>query len=259
MNKNTLIAACAALMVGWTSTDGPGQARAADVPKPPAQHWSFDGLFGTFDQGALQRGYQVYREVCASCHGMNLIAFRNLSEIGLAPEQIGEIAAGYEVQDGPNDEGEMFLRPARASDRLPSPFPNEQAARFANGGAYPPDLSLITKARLDGPNYVYALMTGYQDPPPDGVTMMPGMSYNDYFPGHQIAMAPPLSDGRVEYADGTEATVAQMSRDVVTFLAWAAEPELEERKRLGIKAMLFLIVFTAMLYALKRKIWSDVH
>ena len=253
MKTIKLIAAAAALALTL------GTAGASEAPKLPEQKWSFDGPFGTFDRAALNRGYQVYREVCASCHGMGLIAFRNLQDIGFAPEQVAEFAAGYEVQDGPNDEGEMFMRAARASDRFPSPFPNEQAARFANGGAYPPDLSLITKARLGGANYVYALMTGYQDPPPEGVTLMPGMNYNTYFAGHQIGMAPPLSDGRVEYADGTEATVPQMAKDVVTFLSWAAEPELEERKRLGIKVMLFLIVLTAMLYAVKRRFWADVH
>jgi cytochrome c1 len=153
----------------------------------------------------------------------------------------------------------MFTRPAVPADPIVRPFANEQAARFANGGAYPPELSLITKARLGGPDYVYALMTGYQDPPPEGVTMMPGMSYNAFFPGHQIGMPPQLSDGRLDYTDGTEATVPQMAKDIVTFLSWAAEPELEERKRLGIKVILFLIVMTAMLYALKRQIWSDVH
>jgi cytochrome c1 len=153
----------------------------------------------------------------------------------------------------------MFLRPALAADRLPSPFPNEQAARYANNGAYPPDLSLITKARLGGPDYINALLTGYREDPPTDVQLMPGMYYNEYFPGHQIAMAPPLADGQLDYADGTEATLAQMSKDVVTFLSWAAEPELEERKRMGVKVMLFLIVLTALLYALKRKIWADVH
>jgi cytochrome c1 len=253
MITNSLVAAGAALAITAAA------ASASEAPKPPAQAWSFDGLFGTFDRASLQRGYQVYREVCASCHGMQLIAFRNIEEIGIPPDDIAAVAAGYEVQDGPNDEGEMFMRAARASDRFPSPFPNEQAARFANGGAYPPDLSLITKARLGGADYVYALLTGYQDPPPEGVTLMPGMNYNEYFPGQQIAMVAPLSDGRVEYADGTEASVPQMAKDVVSFLSWAAEPELEQRKRLGIKVMLFLIVLTAMLYALKRKIWADVH
>jgi cytochrome c1 len=234
-------------------------AHAAEVLEPPAQDWGFQGLFGTFDRGGLQRGFQVYKEVCSSCHGMQFLAYRNLEAIGLTPEQIVTIAAQYEVEDGPNDEGEMFTRPALPADPFARPFPNEQAARFANGGAYPPDLSLITKARLGGPDYIYALMTGYEDPPPAGVTMMPGMNYNAWFPGHQIAMPPQLSDGRVDYADGTEATVSQMASDIVTFLSWAAEPELEERKRLGIKVMLFLIVLTAMLYALKRQVWADVH
>jgi cytochrome c1 len=234
-------------------------ARAAEAVAVPAQPWSFDGLFGTFDRGALQRGYQVYAQVCKSCHAMSLIAYRNLTEIGFAPEQVAAIAAGFEVEDGPNDEGEMFTRPGRPADRFAAPFPNEQAARFANNGAYPVDQSLIIKARKDGANYVHALLTGYRDPAPEGVQLMDGMYYNDYFPGHQIAMAPPLVDGGVEYTDGTESTIDQMSRDVVTFLTWAAEPKLGERKRLGIKVMLFTLVLTAMLYALKRQIWSDVH
>ena len=253
MKTTKLLTACAALALTI------GAAAASEAPKPASQHWSFDGLFGTFDRGSLQRGYQVYREVCSACHAMKLIAFRNLRDIGLSADDISTIAGGFEVQDGPNDEGEMFTRPARASDHFPSPFPNEQAARFANGGAYPPDLSLITKARAGGADYVYALMTSYHDSPPEGITMMPGMNYNEAFPGHQIGMPPPLSDGRVEYADGTEATVPQMAKDVATFLTWTAEPELEARKRLGVKVMLFLIALSAMLYAVKRKIWADVH
>jgi len=253
MKRFALIAACAAVLLSTSPLE------ASEAPESPEQEWSFSGMFGTFDRGALQRGYQVYSEVCSGCHSMNLLGFRNLSEIGFSDEQIEEIAANFEAEDGPNDEGDMFMRPARASDPFPSPFANEQAARFANNGAYPPDLSLITKARLSGPDYVYALLTGYREEPPEGVQLMPGMYYNDYFPGHQIAMAPPLSDDLVEYEDGTDATLPQMAADVVTFLSWSAEPELEERKRLGIKVLLFLIALTALLYALKRKIWSDVH
>ncbi len=230
---------------------------AAAIVKPPAQDWSFSGMFGTFDRGALQRGYQVYAGVCAGCHSVRLLAYRNLRAIGFTEDQVKEIAAEFEVSDGPNDEGEMFDRPARPSDRFVMPFPNEQAARAGNNGAMPPDLSLIVKARKGGANYLHALLTGYKDPPA-GVKVPEGMAYNIYFPGNQIAMPSPLAEDAVEYADKTKATVDRMSRDVTTFLAWAAEPELEERKRLGIKVMLFLIVLTGMLYAIKRRIWAKI-
>lgn len=230
---------------------------AAAAIKPPSQDWSFSGMFGTFDRGALQRGYQVYAGVCAGCHSVRLLAYRNLLDIGFTEEQVKKIAAEFEVSDGPNDEGEMFDRPARPSDRFVKPFPNEQAARAGNNGAMPPDLSLIVKARKGGANYLHALLTGYKDPP-DGVKVPDGMAYNIYFPGNQIAMPAPLSEDAVEYADKTKATIDQMSRDVTIFLAWAAEPELEERKRLGIKVLLFLIVLTGMLYAVKRRIWAKI-
>jgi cytochrome c1 len=249
-----------------------GVAKAAEAPPAPSQDWSFDGIFGTFDRPSAQRGFQVYKEVCATCHALSLVDFRNLQGIGFNEDAIKAIAAEYEIEDGPNDEGDMFFRPGLPADGLPSPFPNEQAARFANNGAYPPDLSLITKARKDGPNYLYALLTGYQDEVPlefleeykkkhDGAefVLMDGMYFNAYFGGHQIAMAQPLYEDSVEYADGTPATIPQMSEDLVTFLHFAAEPMLEERKRMGISAMLFMFVFTGLLYALKRKIWSDVH
>lgn len=253
MKRKTLAAAFSALLLAT------GAAAASEAPKLPAQSWPFSGVFGTFDRPALQRGFQVYKQICSSCHGAKLLAYRNLTEIGLTPEQVAEIAAGYEVQDGPNDEGEMFMRKAAAADHFVPPFPNEQAARAANNGAYPPDLSLMTKARIGGPDYVYALLTGYKDEPPAGFTLMEGMYYNEYFAGHQIAMAPPLSEGGVDYADGTKATLEQMAKDVVTFLSWTAEPEMEERKRMGVKVMIFLVVLTALLFALKRKIWADVH
>ena len=216
-------------------------------------------MFGTYDRGAQQRGFQIYLEVCAACHSLKLVAYRNLAGIGLNEDQIKAVAAEYEVTDGPNDEGEMYSRPARPSDRFVSPFANDNAARASNNGALPPDLSLMAKARKGGPNYLYALLTGYKEEPPEGVKLNEGMNYNVYFPAHQIAMAPPLSDDAVEYADGTKATSAQMSEDVTVFLNWAAEPELEERKRLGIKVLLFLFVLTAMMYALKRQVWRDQH
>lgn len=233
-------------------------AWASEAAKIARQNWSFGGIFGTFDRAQLQRGFTVYRNVCSACHGMNLIAYRNLAEIGFSEDEVKAIAAEYEVTDGPNDEGEMFQRPARPSDRFRKPFANENAARAANNGAAPPDLSLMIKAREDGANYVYALLTGYGEPPAD-MKMADGMIYNKHFPGGQIAMAPPISEGVVEYADGTQATVEQISRDVVAFMAWAAEPEMEARKRLGVKVILFLLVLTGMLYAVKRKVWADVH
>ncbi len=255
MTKTLLsLAASAAIAL---SLAGPVEA-AGDTPKPPAQSWTHSGIFGTFDRAALQRGFQVYKEVCASCHSVNQIAFRHLTGIGYNAEQVQAIAATYEVEDGPNDEGEMFTRPGRPADRLPSPFANENAARAANNGAMPPDLSLMVKARKGGADYLYALLTGYADAPAD-FKLQEGMNYNTYFPGHQIAMAPPINDEAVEYTDGTKPTKAQHARDISTFLAWTAEPELEDRKRMGIKVLLFLIVLTAMLYALKRAIWRDLH
>ncbi|BBK40768.1 cytochrome c [Allostella vacuolata] len=236
---------------------GPAFA-AGDAPKPPAQDWSFGGLFGTFDRASAQRGFQVYKEVCSACHGAYHLAYRNLAAIGFNEDEVKGIAAGVTVRDGPNDEGEMFERPGRPSDKFARPFANEKAARAANNGAYPPDLSLMTKARPDGANYVHGLLTGYA-PPPAGVTMGEGMNYNKYFPGHQIAMAPPLNENGVTYSDGTPASVDQMARDVTTFLAWAAEPEMEERKKTGIKVILFLLVLTGLLYATKRKIWAAIH
>jgi cytochrome c1 len=185
--------------------------------------------------------------------------YRNLEALGYGEKAIQAIAAEHEVTDGPDEEGEMFERPARPSDRFVAPFPNPEAARAANNGALPPDLSLMTKARAGGPDYLFALLTGYEEEPPEGVEFVEGMYYNPYFPGRQIAMPPPLFDDAVEYADGTPATVEQMARDVVTFLSWAAEPEMEERKRLGIKVILFLVVLTGLFYAVKRKVWSDVH
>lgn len=236
-----------------------GGARAAEEAiKPPQEHWSFEGMFGTFDRAALQRGFQVYNQVCSGCHSLRLLAYRNLVGIGFSEDQVKKIAAEKEVQDGPNDEGEMFGRPARPSDHFVKPFPNENAAKAANNGALPPDLSLIVKARKGGADYVHALLTGYKEPPADE-KLPEGASYNVYFPGKHIAMPPPLSEDAVEYTDKTKATVAQMSTDIATFLAWAAEPELEARKRLGVKVLLYLFILTGLLYAVKRKIWADVH
>ena len=253
MKKNILAAATLAALA-WSGT-----APAAEGVTPPAEEWSFSGLFGTFDRAQMQRGFQVYKEVCHSCHGLKFIAFRNLQALGFSPDQVTAIAAEFEVQDGPNDEGDMFMRPAKAADRIPSPFANDQAARVANNGALPPDLSLIVEARKGGADYIYGVLIGYRDQLPEGVQIQEGMYYNEYFPGHQIAMPPPLSDDRVTYSDGTQATLSQQAKDVTAFLTWATEPNREESKRLGISVLLFVLVLTGMLYALKRHIWSDVH
>jgi ubiquinol-cytochrome c reductase cytochrome c1 subunit len=215
-------------------------------------------VFGTFDRASAQRGFQVYKEVCAACHALSLLSYRNLKDLGFSEDEVKALAADYKVMDGPNDAGEMFERPARPSDFFVKPFPNEKAARASNNGAYPPDLTLIVKARNDGANYLYSLLNGYAEPPAD-VKLMQGMNYNKFFPGHQIAMPPPLQPNQVSYADGTQATLPQEAHDIATFLAWASEPELEVRKRTGLKTILFLIVFTGLLYAVKRKVWAAVH
>lgn len=249
-----------AVVIGAFAVFGGKSALAAgEAVDIPSQDWQHEGIFGTFDRGELQRGFQVFKEVCASCHALEYIAFRNLVEIGFTEEEAKAIAREYEVEDGPDDEGEMFTRPARLSDYWPSPFPNDNAARASNGGALPPDLSLITKARADGANYLYALMVGYRDEAPGGVELSDGMAYNDYFPGHQIAMPQPLYDESVEYIDGTPATIAQHARDVTSFLAWAAEPELEERKQTGLKVLIFVGIFTALLFIIYRRTWAKLH
>lgn len=228
-----------------------------EVLHPKKMKWSFDGVFGTVNREAAQRGFQVYKEVCSVCHGLNNLYYRNLKDIGFSDDEIKEIAKGYTIKDGPNDEGEIFDRPALPSDRFVPPYPNEQAARAANNGAHPPDLSLIIKARHDGANYIYSLLTGYTESPAD-FKLMQGTYYNPYFPGKQIAMPPPLTDGQVTYMDGTNASVEHMSQDVVVFLQWAAEPEMEHRKSMGLKVMMFLAVFTIFFYIAKNRIWSNL-
>jgi ubiquinol-cytochrome c reductase cytochrome c1 subunit len=231
---------------------------AGDVKHPRQMEWPFEGPLGRIDENAAQRGLQVYKEVCSACHGIKRKAFRTLTDIGLSVAETKALAANYEVMDGPNDDGEMFTRPGRPSDKFVPPYANEKAARAANNGAYPPDLSLIVKARPDGANYLYSLLTGYTNAP-KGFDLTEGKHYNPYFPGGQIAMAPPLiSDGQVEYQDGTEATVEQMAKDLTVFLQWAAEPEMESRKQMGLKVILFLIISTVVLYIAKKRIWSDV-
>jgi ubiquinol-cytochrome c reductase cytochrome c1 subunit len=223
--------------------------------------WSFKGLFGKFDRGSLQRGYQVYTEVCAACHSMKYLSYRNLAEKG-GPEfpiiQAKAIAASFEVLDGPNADGEMFTRPAKLSDKFVMPYENEKAAQAANGGAYPPDMSVLVKARGGGVDYIYSLLQGYEDAP-SGVTLDEGVHYNKYMYGNKIKMSAPLSDGIIEYGDGTVASVEQMSKDVTTFLMWAAEPHLEARHRMGFKAIVYLIILTVLVYFSMKKIWSRVE
>jgi len=223
--------------------------------------WSFKGLFGKFDRATLQRGYQVYTEVCASCHSMKYLSYRNLSEEG-GPEfseaAAKAIAASFDVKDGPNADGEMFTRPGKLSDKFVMPYDNVKAAQAANGGAYPPDMSVLVKARGGGVDYIYSLLQGYEDPP-SGVTLDDGVYYNKYMYGNKIRMAAPLSDGIVEYGDGTNASVEQMSKDVTTFLMWAAEPHLEARHQMGFKAIVYLIILTILVYFSMKKIWSRVE
>ena len=257
----------------------------------PHQQWSFSGLFGTFDRAAAQRGYQVYNQVCAACHGLSLVAYRNLEDIGLSEGQIKELIKDIQIQDGPNDTGEMFERGAKLSDRFRNPYANEQAARAANNGGLPPDLSLIAKSRSGdecaigipiirsfvnktqqrGPDYIYGVLTGYADfktvtPAQlhklglaDDFKLGKGMNFNVQFKGHQIAMPPPLSDGAVTFADDAPNKVGDMAHDVATFLAWAAEPKMEDRKRTGVRVVLFLLLLAGIMYLAKRKIWARAH
>ena len=223
--------------------------------------WSFKGLFGKFDRAALQRGYQVYTEVCSSCHSMKYLSYRNLSEKGgpeFSIEQAKAIAASFEVKDGPNSDGDMFTRPGRLSDKFVMPYDNVQAAQAANGGAYPPDMSVLVKARGGGVDYIYSLLQGYEDPPA-GVTLDDGVYYNKYMYGNKIKMPVPLSDGLVEYSDGTTATEEQMAKDVTNFLMWSAEPHLETRHKTGFRVIVYLIILSILVYLTMKKIWSRVE
>ncbi len=233
-------------------------AGAHHAPALPKQDWSFNGPFGTYDRAALQRGFQVYKQVCAACHSMKRVAYRNLSALGYTEGQIKAIAAEYSVIDGPDDEGEMFERPAKPSDKFKSPYTNDNQAKASNNGALPPDLSLIVKARVGGADYVHALMTGYEDAP-EGVEMASTQHWNKYFTGNKISMPAPLAEGAVAYEDGSPTTVEQYASDVSQFLAWAAEPEMEVRKQTGIKAILFLLVFAGLMYGVKRRLWARWH
>ena len=232
-------------------------ARAEEGPELPSVHWSFSGVFGTYDRAAAQRGFQIYNEVCSNCHSLKQAYYRDLTGIGLSVQQVKDVAASKRVPSLTED-GQPSERPALPSDHFRSPFPNELAARAANGGGLPPDLSVIVKAREGGPDYVYAILTGFVDAPA-GFKLMPGLNYNNYFAGHQIAMPQPLRDGTVTYTDGTNNSLDQEAHDVVTFLSFIANPELEERHRMGIKVVLFLLFLTGLSYAVKRKVWANIH
>lgn len=278
------------VVVGAVGVASVAHAAGGGGKEPMSPDWSFKGVFGTFDRAAMQRGFQVYKEVCASCHGMELLSYRNLGQKDGPFEyvKVGDklkryanpndnpvvkaIAAEYTVEDGPDEAGDMFERPGRPADNFSSPFPNDNAARAANNQALPPDLSVITKARGGGADYIYSLLAGYADAP-EGLKVGAGQHYNPYFPGDLssswegrgkapvgglISMAPPLMEGLVEYSDGTEATVDQMAKDVTVFLAWAAEPKMEERKRLGFGVMIFLSVLAALLWGSYKALWRDI-
>ncbi len=234
---------------------------ASETHEPLHPEWSFKGPLGKFERASLQRGYQVYTEVCSGCHSMDLLSYRNLTEEGgpeFSKEQAKAMAAMFDVQDGPNGDGEMFMRPAILSDYFVSPWENKQQARVANSGAYPPDLSVIVKARAGGADYIYSLLIGYEDLPSD-MKIDDGVYYNIYAKNQRIAMPQPLYEDGVEYTDGTAATPEQMAHDVTTFLTWAAEPKLEARKRIGFKVITYLIILSFLLYFTNRQIWKDSH
>ena len=236
---------------------GPALAAGGDVALTK-RDWSFNGPFGTFDKAAMQRGFQVYREVCAGCHSMQYIAFRNFADLGYNEAEIKAIAAEYDVEDGPNDEGEMFTRPGIPADRMPSPYPNDNAARAGNGGALPPDLSLIAKARANGPDYLYSLLIGYKEAPAS-MNVPDGMYYNDAYSGNLIAMPQPLYGDDVTYADGADTSIEGSAADLTQFLMWAAEPKMEARKRIGVAAVFFLSIFVVLSVMAKRRVWADLH
>ena len=237
------------------SNVGGSESSQKEMPK---HDWSFNGITGTFDKAALQRGFKVYREVCSGCHSMRLLYYRDLIDIGFSEAQVKVIASDYTVLDGPNDEGEMFERQARLADKFVNPYLNDNEARANNNGAYPPDLSVITKARKYGVDYIYNLLLGYNEVP-EGLTVGEGMYYNEWMPGNQISMPSPLSDNVIDYDDGTDTNIQQLSEDVTTFLKWAAEPEMEIRKNLGIKVILFFIILGSVVYLAKNRLWKDVN
>ncbi|MCX7312078.1 MAG: cytochrome c1 [Alphaproteobacteria bacterium] len=276
MARSVLALVLAGSLLGLTATAFAAGESSHETPQPPRQKWSFSGPFGHYDRGQLQRGFKVYKEVCAVCHGMKYVAFRNLTALGYSEGQVKAIAAEYKVQDGPNDQGEMFERDGRPADYFPTPWKNENAARAQYNGV-PPDFSVLAKARgyergfpwfifdiftqfqEHGVDYIHALMVGYKEKAPAGFALPQGSYYNDYFPGHAIAMPPPLSDKRVDYSDGSPTTVDQYAKDVTAFMMWAAEPHMEIRKRIGFQVMIFLLVLAGLLYFAKKKVWADAH
>ena len=257
MKKNTKLIFLFALLVIINTH----KVFAESSNDPLKVDWTFKSFFGKFDRASLQRGYQVYNEVCASCHSMKYLSYRNLSEKGgpeFSEDEVKAIAANFEVTDGPDSTGEMFTRPARLSDKFVKPYANEEEAKSVNGGAYPPDMSVLVKARAGGANYIYSLLLGYEDPPED-VKLDDGVYYNKYMYGNKIKMSAPLSDDLVEYSDGTKATTEQMSKDVVSFLMWAAEPHLEQRHKLGFRVIIYLIIISILVYFSMKKIWSRIE
>jgi ubiquinol-cytochrome c reductase cytochrome c1 subunit len=262
LSLNKLVLAGAMALAAFSA--GTIATAAEDVPALPTREWGFKGPFGTYDRAAAQRGFQVYKDVCSACHSLNLLYYRNLEELGLTENQVKGIAAEVQVPDIADD-GSAIERPARPSDHFKKPFPNEAAAASANGGKAPPDLSVIVKAREGGPNYVYGILTGYV--PYDKLkpeqlkefNVKKDDNFNLYFPGHRIAMPPPLEDGKVNYVDGTKNTLQQEASDVVEFLAWASEPHLEDRNRTGVRVILFLLAMAGLMYAVKRAVWADAH
>jgi len=235
-------------------------ANAQNLQALPYRHqnWSFEGPFGSFDLASAQRGYAVYSQVCASCHSMKQVTFRDLSGLGLNEDEIHDIAAGQPVPGGTDATGNIVLRAATPDDHFRLPFPNDAAARAANNGALPPDQSRLAITVPGGPSFIQAFLTGFRDPPPN-VTLAAGMHYNDYVPGNSIAMPDVLHDGQVKYADGTKPTVAQMAHDVSTYLAWTAQPHLQERRRMGIRVLVYLVLLTGLVFVVKRKVWSSVR
>ena len=255
--KNILKTVCVTLFI----LVGSQQINAEEKIELLKTDWSFKGLFGKFDRGSLQRGYQVYNEVCASCHSLKYVSYRNLAEKGgpeFSIEQAKAIAGNFEVTDGPNDDGDMFERPAKLSDKFVMPYENDKAAQAANGGAYPPDMSVLVKARSGGVDYIYSVLLGYEDPPND-IILDDGVYYNRYMYGNKIKMPKPLEEGAVEYNDGTTATEEQMAKDVTAFLMWTAEPSLEARHKMGFKAIVYLIILTILVYFSMKKIWSRIE
>lgn len=233
-------------------------AMAQEETKLPSPGWSFDGPFGTIDQAAAQRGFQIYLQVCSNCHAAHLLHYRDLTGIGLTEEQIKAKIADITVPSGLDDQGQPKDGPATLASQFRSPYPNDIAARAALNGALPPDLSLIVNAREGGADYVYGILTGFVDPPA-GFKLQDGMNYNAVFPGHQIAMPQPLSDGTVDYTDGTKNDLNQEAHDVVTFLTWAANPEQDERKSMGVRIVAYFLLMAGVVYGVKRKLWAKLH